>query len=246
MGRYARACDNGRVATDMKPTAVLWDFDGTLLNTEPIWVRSETELMAEYGVDWTWEQGVEQCGTAWHVSTAAMLQEAEHQLGRRPDVDPWNLYQAMYNRVIEHLVNDGLPWLPGAEELVAELSERGVPMAVVSASPMELLDAGISQMPPGTFKTVVFGREVANGKPAPDGYLLAAERLGVDARDSIVIEDSASGTAAGRAAGAAVIGVPCMHELHEFPGQVNLPSLAGVTFDDLSRIWHELNGGLGE
>lgn len=234
------------VTSQIKPAAVLWDFDGTLLDTEKVWIVAEAETLAEHGVDWTYEQGVELCGTPWDVSTAALLAESERQLGAPLAIEPRALYTTIYQHVVQHLLTDGLPWLPGARELLDECRELGVPMAIVSASPMELLDAGISQMPPGTFKAVVSGEQVPRSKPAPDGYLMAAERLGVDARDCVVIEDSGPGTAAGRAAGAAVIAVPLMHPLDTAPGQVNLDSLTGVDYAELGRIWQQLNGGIDE
>ena len=231
------------VNSERKPAAVLWDFDGTLLDSEKIWIMAEAEALGAYGVAWSYEQGVALCGTPWDVSTAAMLAEAERQLGQPLDVDPLDLYEVTYQRVVQHLLNDGLPWLPGARELLDDCREQGVPMAIVSASPLELLEAGTSQMPPGSFQVVVPGTEVPRSKPAPDGYLMAAERLGVAASDCVVIEDSNPGTAAGRAAGAAVIAVPSMHPLETAPGQLNLDSLAGLDYAGLGRIWHELKGG---
>ena len=142
--------------------------------------------------------------------------------------------------VLRHLETMGPPWRPGVPELLADLSNRGVPMAVVSASPPELLNAGLQQLPDGFFSTVVSGPEMPRGKPAPDAYLMAAERLGVETFDCIVVEDSVPGTAAGRASGAVVIAVPAMLPLPTAPGQVNLDTLAGLTVDDMSRIWHEV------
>ena len=149
----------------------------------------------------------------------------------------------MSGRVQQHLETNGPPWLPGDKELVSEISAAGVPMALVSSSPPELLHAGLQHMPVGLFQTVVSGPEMPRGKPAPDAYLLAADRLGVDAADCVVIEDSVPGAASGRAAGAVVIGVPCMHPLPDAPVQINLGSLAGLTLGDLTRIWHEVRAG---
>lgn len=228
----------------MKPSAVLWDFDGTLLDTEEVWITSEIAVMASYGAVWTREQGVLMCGTAAGESTEILLEEAAAQLGQRPDVVPDSFWAQVSDGVIRHVEQDGLPWRPGARELLHALADQDVPMAVVSASPMELLDAGLNQMTPGLFATVISGPEMPRSKPAPDSYLMAAERLGVDPRDCVVIEDSMPGVTAGRAAGAVVVAVPCMHPLPTAPGQVNLDSLAGLTPGDLRRIWHQVRAGL--
>ncbi len=227
----------------MKPSAVLWDFDGTMVNTEVVWIASEIEVMRRYGVVWTYEQGIEMCGSAAPVTTRTLLDEAARQLGQPLDVVPEQFWAQVSGRVQQHLETNGPPWLPGAKELVSEISAAGVPMALASSSPPELLHAGLQHMPVGLFQTVVSGPEMPRGKPAPDAYLLAADRLGVDAADCVVIEDSVPGAASGRAAGAVVIGVPCMHPLPDAPGQINLGSLAGLTLGDLTRIWHEVRAG---
>lgn len=235
----------GVTTNEPMPRGVLWDFDGTLLDTEKVWIVAEIEEMASHGVTWTHEQGVHLCGTSWDVSTAALEEEAVGQ-GVELPLTGWPLYERIYRRVVRHLLDDGLPWLPGVPELLAELSERGIPMAVVSASPAELIDAGVSQMTPGLFGAIVNGQQMPQSKPAPDGYLRAAELLGVPASDCIVIEDSVAGTASGRAAGAAVIAVPCMHPLDEAPGQVNLDSLAGVDYAELGCIWQQAKESIDE
>lgn len=228
------------VMSPIRPSAVLWDFDGTLVDTEEVWIQTEIEVMARYGVAWSYEQGVALCGASGPATMRAMLAEASVQLGEPLHVEPDEFWSQIADDVRHHLETKGPPWLPGVQELVAELSARNTPMAVVSASPPELLDAGLRHLPPGTFSTVVSGPEMPRGKPAPDAYLMAAERLGIAAFDCIVVEDSLPGTAAGRASGAVVIAVPGMVPLPTAPGQVNLDTLAGLTADDLSRIWHEV------
>lgn len=226
----------------MRPSAVLWDYDGTLLDTEPVWIDSEIIVMASYGALWTHEQGVTLCGTSASKSAEILLDAVAAQLGRRPDVHPQYFWSQISAGVRRHVEEEGPPWRPGAQELLHALADLDVPMAVVSASPKDLLDAGINQMTPGLFSTVISGPEMPRSKPAPDSYLMAADRLGVDPFDCIVVEDSLPGITAGRAAGAVVVAVPCMHPLPTATGQVNLDSLAGLTPQDLSRIWHDVRG----
>ena len=204
------------------PDAVLWDFDGTLVNSEVVWVQAEIDLFAEFGVEWTYEKGVEYCGSSRQVCCEAWEAWAEQQ-GRPLSVPVDEFYDRLYRRVRDHLATvDPLPWLPGVEALVNELSDRGIPQAIVSASPIDLLMAAVDRMPENAFQTIVPGDEMPRGKPAPDGYLMAAERLGVEPSKCVVIEDSVHGTAAGVAAGAAVIAVPCMKPLPLAEGQWQL------------------------
>lgn len=233
----------GPVAISIKPSAVLWDFDGTMVNTEVVWIASEIAVMSRYGVQWTYEQGAAGCGSAASDAIRMLLGEAARQLGEPLDVEPDAFWAEVAGNVQHHLETQGPPWLPGARELLTELSDAGVPMALVSSSPPDLLNAGLQHMPRGLFATVVSGPEMPRGKPAPDSYLMAAERLGVEAADCVVIEDSLPGTAAGRASGAVVVAVPCMHPLPTAAGQVNLESLAGLTRVGLSQIWHEVRSG---
>ncbi|GAA2184256.1 HAD family phosphatase [Brooklawnia cerclae] len=219
-----------------RPSAVLWDYDGTLIDTEPAWIQAEIDIMAARGARWTYEQGTEYCGTPWDVSSAALIAAARDQ-GRDLEMTEWEVYEAMASRVAAYIADNDLPWLPGARELLEGLASRGTPMAIVSASPIGVLQAGISRMPTGAFGAVVTGQEVTKGKPDPEGYLTAATRLGVLASECVVVEDSAFGTQAGRAAGAVVIAVPIMTELADTAGMIVLPSLAGVGPAELDGLF---------
>lgn len=224
------------------PQAVLWDFDGTLVNSEVVWVQAEIDLFAEYGVSWTYEQGVEYCGSSRDVSMPAFFAWAESQ-GKPLPFTQQEFYEKLYSMVRDHIATvDPLPWLPGAEDLVNELADRGIPQAIVSASPIDLVLAGVNRMRDDAFQVVIPGEEMPRGKPAPDGYLLAAERLGVDPKRCVVIEDSLYGTQSGVAAGAAVIAVPCMHPLPIADGQHQLKSLVGVDVHKLGEIMALLQG----
>lgn len=224
------------------PDAVLWDFDGTLLNSEVVWVQAEIDLFAEFGIEWTYDQGVEYCGSSREVSSAAFGAWAAHQ-GRPLPISTTEFYDRLYRMVRDHLATvDPLPWLPGAEVLVNELADRGIPQAIVSASPHDLIMAGVDRMRDNAFQVIIPGEEMPRGKPAPDGYLLAAERLRVDPARCVVVEDSVYGTAAGVAAGAAVVAVPCMHPLPPAEGQWHLPSLEGIDVTTLGEIMAQLRG----
>lgn len=223
----------------MSLRAVLWDFDGTLANTEPAWIQSQIEVMASYGLTYTVEQGRAKCGISADAAVQKLLEVFEAQTGSRPDISPTELWKQVENKMLHYLQSNPLPWRPGAEELLDEINQAGIPMALVSASSRPLIDAALAHLEPGIFSAVAAGDELPQPKPAPDGYLLAAGLLGVDAEECLVIEDSVSGTQAGRSSGAVVLAVPCMKPLDEHPGQVIRSSLAGIDVSELSRIWHK-------
>ena len=223
-----------RAADDphFRPAAVLWDFDGTMVDTEPIWIEVETEILADHGTPWTHEQGAALCGTAWQYASQVMIEAIGD-----PSIDPWEFYVRRSTMVAERIRDGRMPWRAGAQELLEDLFERGVPCAVVSASPQHVLAAGLSRIEPGRVQVVVNGDDVTVGKPDPEGYLLAASRLSVSAPHCVVLEDSPSGCAAGRNSGAVVLAVPCMTPLEETAGQVIRASLAGVDTDTRGQLW---------
>ncbi|MDR0435443.1 MAG: HAD family phosphatase, partial [Propionibacteriaceae bacterium] len=183
-----------------KPLAILCDYDGTLVDTENIWIDVETDMMAARGVKWTREQGRELSGSNERHASEVMLAA----LGI-PDASDAAIAELSLERsklAAERVRALPLPWRPGAERLLETVYEAGIPCALVSASIALVLEAGVSRMKPNRFACVVDGEMVTRGKPAPDAYLLAAGRLGFAARDCLVIEDSPGGTAAGRASGA--------------------------------------------
>lgn len=193
-------------------------------------------MLNQVGVPWTFEQGTQLCGSPWQVSAAAIRAHANAH-GYDFPFEDYQISRNLQTMVTDYVRTHPLPWMKGAQALVEALVERGVPMAVVSASPRELLDAGISRMPAGAFDVIIDGFAVTRGKPDPEGYLKAAHELGVDPTRCIVIEDSQSGLRAGIASGASVIGLPGMHPVEPDPRVVALDSLEDITIDDLPTIW---------
>jgi HAD superfamily hydrolase (TIGR01509 family) len=212
------------------PQAVLWDMDGTLVDSEPCWIVAEQELVEAHGGSWSHEQARALFGIT--LSEAAnVLRVAGVDLPSEQIVD------ALIARVTEQL-RVTTPWQPGALELLAELRELGVPCALVTMSYRALAERVVEMVPPGAFEVVVCGDDVTHDKPHPEPYLLAAERLSVDVTRCIAIEDSPTGIASARAAGAATLGVG---ELSRTPGLHRVPSLDGVDARLLARV---LAGGL--
>lgn len=205
------------------PAAVLWDFDGTLADTEPLWIEAEFELIATLGGTWSEEQADELVGNSLIDSAIYILNAID-----RRDVDPAWVVDQLLGRVVGFLAERPMPWRPGALELLTALGGAGVPCALVSASYRVLLDAALSQLPAGTFAVSVAGDEVSQGKPHPEPYEKACAALGVDARDCVVIEDSVTGARSGNAAGCLVVGVPNRVEIPAAPRRRVVASLTGL------------------
>jgi HAD superfamily hydrolase (TIGR01509 family) len=209
--------------------AVLWDMDGTVIDTEPYWIRAETELVAAHGGRWTEEDGLALVGRA-------LLDSAEYL--RRVggvDMEPVALVEHLMERVVEQIV-ERPPWRPGALELLAELADAGVPSVLVTMSWRRMAQAVVDLLPPGSFVASVTGDEVDRGKPHPEPYQAAAELLGVDPASCVAIEDSPTGARSARAAGCVVLGVPHVVEIPAALLDDTVPSLTKVDVSSLRAL----------
>ncbi|MFV0461019.1 MAG: HAD family hydrolase [Actinomycetales bacterium] len=184
------------------PAAVLWDMDGTIVDTEPYWIEAEHALVAEHGGVWTSEHADHLIGKDLRYSARYVR---EH--GGVAGMSEEEIVHSLQDHVIAR-AGAQLDWRPGARELIAALSEAGVPQALVTMSWTGLAAAVAAHLPAGTFSTIVSGDLVENGKPHPEPYQLAMARLGVGSDDVVAIEDSPTGAASAAAAGVHVVCVP--------------------------------------
>jgi HAD superfamily hydrolase (TIGR01509 family) len=214
------------------PSAVLWDMDGTLIDTEPFWFAAETELVGSFGGTWTHEQAISLVGSGLGDG-ARVLQDH----GVRMGVDEIIAWQTDF--VTERLVGP-LPWRPGALALLGALRDLGVPTALVTMSVRRMAEAVAAALPVGGFDAIVAGDDVANPKPDPEAYLKAAALLGVDITGCVAIEDSPPGLAAAVASGAATIGVPHQAVLPEGHAWRLWTTLEGRGPQDLAALAAEL------
>lgn len=212
------------------PAAVLFDMDGLLVDTEPVWAIAEVELVARLGGSWSDELKQAIVGTRLDVSVPTIL--------RWYGVDPEPQVVAessrwLLGRMVE-LFAQGVAVQPGALELLAGLRRAEVPVALVSSSYRVLVDAVLGQGL-GPFALSVAGDEVGHPKPHPEPYLSACARLQVEPSRCVVLEDSPTGAASGEAAGCAVFVVPSVPgvELHPGPRTLVRASLADVSVEDL-------------
>lgn len=201
-------------------------MDGTIVDTEPYWMRAETELVSEHGGTWTHEQGMQLVGSGL-VQSAMILQEA----GVALSVD--EIIGTLTDRVMRQVAVE-LPWRPGARELIGALRATGIPIALVTMSIRRMALQVAAAVGDDAFDVVIAGDDVEHPKPHPEPYLLAAERLGVPIGDCIALEDSQFGLTSAIASGAAAIGVPLHLPLPEGPTHELWPTLEGRSITDLS------------
>ena len=209
--------------------AVLFDMDGTIVDTEPYWIAAEHALVTEHGGVWTDEHAHQLVGNAL-LTSAAYLREHGGV-----DMEPAAIVDWMLVRVIA-ATQEHIPWRPGAVELLTELRDRAVPCALVTMSYESLATTVIDGLHADSFAAVVTGDQVVDGKPHPEAYLTAAARLGVDPTRCVAIEDSPTGIASARAAGCVVIAVPHTVSVSPAPGLRIVESLVGLTVDRLAAL----------
>lgn len=212
------------------PAAVLFDMDGTLVDTEEYWIESEMALVERDGGSWTHEDGLSLVGNALVKSA----QELRARAGVRGTDE--EIVDALVAGVLQRIHAHGVHWRTGARELLLRLREQGVPCALVTMSYRVLAEALAAQLPEGTFAAIVAGDDVTLGKPHPEPYLLAASRLGVDITRCIGVEDSPTGVVSVEASGARVIAVPYLVHVPAAAGRSRFPSLARISDDDLATV----------
>jgi len=213
----------------IKPSAVLWDMDGTLVDTEPYWMDAETRLVESFGGTWTHQDALQLVGNGL-IESAGVLQRHGVEMGSEAIV------QRLTDEVAARLRTDGVPFRPGAREMLAELRADGIRTALVTMSMKRMALEVVSLIDFTAFDLIIGGDEVARPKPFPDPYLQAAEMLDVDIADTVVIEDSLTGVSAGRASGAVTLGVPHIVPLDGSPAHELWPTLEGRTTADLRDL----------
>lgn len=217
-------------------------MDGTLVDSEKLWDVAINELYSRHGRVLPLEVRNATVGG----SADGVIRIVFADLGLEPDPEHMAQVADWMHDYVGELFTTGLPWCPGAQELLDALLAAGVPMALVTNTRRGLTENALNSIGRHYFSVTVCGDEVPEGKPAPDVYLRAAELLGVSAEDCLAIEDSTTGTAAAEAAGCPVLVVP--NEV-EVPGSVrrrHVSSLAGLGIPQLRQIYTELQLGLRE
>lgn len=209
--------------------AVLFDMDGTLIDSEPLWQRAEEEIAADFGQVWSYEDGQALTGNSLVNSASIMIERKNLPLS------PHEVVEMMISKMRDFYIHLGVPWMAGARELLRELAAAKIPTALVSASYEILVSQVCVTAPEGSLEVMVTGSEPnMRQKPFGDPYRLAARRLQVPVENCLVVEDSAPGLASGKDAGArlALVGG---REIPEIPA-TRFSSVAQMSLQDVKEL----------
>lgn len=216
--------------------AVLFDMDGTLVDSEKLWDISLAALYEYHGGTLSPEVRAAMVGSSAENTIRTVYTDLGLELDpvAMAESDRWlHTYTA-------ELFDGGLPWCDGAQELLEALAAEGTPMALVTNTQRALTDRALNSIGAQYFSATVCGDEVARGKPAPDPYLRAAALLELSPAECLAIEDSVTGTAAAEDAGCPVLVVPNDVAVPSGPRRRHVRSLAGIDVADLRRVYAEL------
>lgn len=207
-------------------SAIFFDMDGTLVDSEPLWLAAEIEVMKDVGIIWTAEDQLA-CLGGPRAKTERIMQEKSGYI--KPD----GYFGDALDDLMEKKLSSELKLIPGALDLISECKSKGLKCALVTASGGRLMKVVLNHFPLDTFDIVISGDDVSNSKPDPEPYLLAASKLSVDINKSVVIEDSLTGVTSGLASGAQVIGIP---HLVNLPKHENLRVVAELNEINYQRL----------
>ncbi|WP_338089545.1 HAD family phosphatase [Nocardioides lijunqiniae] len=208
---------------------MLWDMDGTLVDTEPYWIDVEFEIAEQHGGTWSREHALQLVGNDL-LSSGRYIRE---HMGI--DLSAEEIVERLLDGVVAR-VSDAVPWCPGAREMLLALREADVPMALVTMSYARFVAPILEQLPPGTFDVIVTGDQVTQGKPHPEPYLTAAASLGLAPEDCVAVEDSTTGTTSAVSAGCQVLVIPNHVTVAPGPRRHFRDSLLGLTVADLAAL----------
>jgi HAD superfamily hydrolase (TIGR01509 family) len=218
---------------DLSLQGVLFDMDGLLVDTEPLWFEVECDIMARLGGRWSAADQQALVGGSLRRTVSYLLARATRPASR-DDVASW-----LVGGMADLLASREVPMLPGAAALLAEVAAAGIGYALVTSSERVIMDVVIARIGV-TFPVTVCGGDVHRPKPDPEPYLLAAALLRADPARCAALEDSPNGVLSAEAAGCRLIAVPSLAPIPPRPGRVIAGSLAEV---DLARLRELVGSG---
>lgn len=214
-----------------KAKAVIWDMDGVIADTAPYHFNAWQEVFQKRGVNFTKEDFKRNFGQRNDTII-------RNTLGEQTPQDEIDNIAREKERNFRRLVRQNIKPLPGAIRLIKLLKERGFKMALASSAPIEnirLLTKGLGIN--DCFQSIICGRDVTEGKPSPQGFLLAAQKLGVEPRHCIVIEDAIAGVTAAKRAGMHCLAVTNTHpRISLMEADLVVDTLETVTVNDLEAL----------
>ena len=206
--------------------AILFDMDGTLIDSEPLWLEAEIEIMEELGCNWDQQDQINCLG--------GPIDKTENYMqDRSNNIKPFGYFTKKLDDVMEKKLSTKLNLIPNALEIINDCKRSELKIALVTASSGRLMSAVLKRFPVGIFDTTVSYDDVKRSKPDPEPYLLASKTLGVDITNCVVIEDSLTGVQSGLNAGAQVIGIPHLVKMPSNPNLRVVESLSEINMDRL-------------
>lgn len=220
-------------------SAILFDMDGTLIDSEPLWLAAEKQVMEEVGSTWD-EADQINCLGGPIERTELYMQE------RTRNTKPFGYFGSRLDSVMEEKLLNDLELLPNALELLSECKNANIQMALVTASTGRQMRSALTRFPKDIFGATVSRDDVLVTKPNPEPYLRAASILGVDIRNCVVFEDSLTGVESGLSAGAQVVGIPHLVEMKPSSNLRVIDSLASVDLQQLLNWYPHLGSRIAK
>lgn len=217
------------------PVALLWDFDGTLVDSEKSWHAAERRLATEWGATLTPADQKSMTGLSLRDSALTLM-----RIAGRTDADPDEYAQVLNDYALEDMQRQGVEFRPGARALLDAAAAAGVRQALVSATFVSVLETILAGLDSHPYEVVVGGDMVTEGKPGPEPYLVAVGRLGLEVRDCLALEDSIPGTTSAERAGLATLGIPFEQEIAPATRRRLVSTLSGLTLAEVGDHWREL------
>lgn len=207
-------------------SAILFDMDGTIIDSEPLWLQAEIQVMAELGCHWDEQDQINCLG-------GPMERTEKYMQDRSGNVKPYGYFGQRLNEVMKSKFVKDLELIPNALELIKKSKEAGLKTALVTASGRELMNSALTRFPENSFDIAISRDDVANSKPHPEPYLMAAERLKVKIDECLVLEDSMTGVRAGLDSGAQVVAISHIISIANEENLRVISNLSEITFKQL-------------
>lgn len=225
--------------------AILWDMDGTLVDSEPLWGIATYELAEQMGTQLSSEVREKTVGGTTANTVTVVAEYAGVTLDAESH-EKWMTW--MYQRVAT-LLSQSLPFRPGVLALLHQAKEKNIPMALVTNTARSLTEISLDSIGRSHFSLTLCGDEVEKGKPAPDIYIAAAHKLGLQPQDCLALEDSVTGSTAAYNAGCQTVWIPTEkpEDPQESPASLlselrpGVEDLSSLSISDLYDLWNELS-----
>jgi HAD superfamily hydrolase (TIGR01509 family) len=213
-----------------RAAAVLFDMDGLLIDSEPVWYDVEYAVVDRLGGQWAPHHQAACIGGTLDASCRYIIELTGAAISVQ------ELADLLIGEMAEHFRRQAFPVHDGALELVDAVRACGVPTGIVSSSYRVLIEAALDRIGRDRFDVSVAGDEIVHGKPHPEPYLTACSRLGVDPRKAVVLEDAVSGVASAEAAGCVVVAVPSVAPIEPTPTRPVLDRIGDIDVDWLLTL----------